>query len=122
MDSSLALDSSGNPHIGYYNKTEGDLKYAVKSGGTWSFETVDSAGDVGGYSSLALDSFDNPSISYYDATNGDLKYAFSSATLPPPVGVPEFSVGYLVMLPVALALILLWSRRAKREKSIMQMK
>jgi hypothetical protein len=72
---SLALDAFGNPHLGYYDVTNGDLKYASKVGGAWTLETVDAAGSVGSYTSLALDAQGNPRISYYDATNGDLKYA-----------------------------------------------
>src|SRR5208337_1872765 len=73
--SSLALDSSGNPRISYYDQTNGDLKYAAWDGSRWVITTVDSARNVGEYSSLALDSGGNPRISYYDQTNGDLKYA-----------------------------------------------
>ena len=73
---SLALDnSSGNPHISYFDNITGDLKYASKSGNNWTTETVDT-GDVGRYSSLALDSYGNPHISYVDSTNHALKYAF----------------------------------------------
>ena len=72
---SLKLDSSGNPHISYYDWGNGDLKYARKIGGVWAIEPVDSAGDVGSYSSLALDSNGNPHIGYYDGTNDELKYA-----------------------------------------------
>jgi hypothetical protein len=79
LHSSIALDSSGNPHISYYG--EGCLKYASKSGGTWTIESADlpPAGKyVGWYTSLALDSHNNPHISYYDQSNNDLKYAAKS--------------------------------------------
>jgi len=72
---SLALDSSGNPHISYSHDDSLDLKYARWTGSAWDIQTVDSADMVGQYTSIALDSSDNPHISYYDATNGDLKYA-----------------------------------------------
>jgi RHS repeat-associated protein len=72
---SLALDSSGNPRISYYDSTNGDLKYASWTGSAWNIQTVDSTGNVGQYTSLALDSSGNPHISYYDVTNTNLKYA-----------------------------------------------
>jgi hypothetical protein len=72
---SIALDSDGNPHISYYDRTNSALKYARLLDGDWEIETLDSEDDVGRYTSLALDEFDNPHISYYDATNQDLKYA-----------------------------------------------
>ena len=73
---SIALDSQGYPHISYHNGTNDDLRYAYKDASGWHIETVDSAGDVGGFSSIALDSYDNPHISYYNETNDDLKYAY----------------------------------------------
>ncbi len=72
---SLALDSSGYPHIAYYDSTNQDLKYAFKDSVGWHIGTIDSTGDVGKYASIALDSNGNPHIAYYDSTNGDLKYA-----------------------------------------------
>lgn len=77
---SLALDSDGNPHISYYDATNGSLKYAWWTGTSWLIQTVDSQGDVGRYTSLALDGAGNPHISYYDSTNGDLKYATGHGT------------------------------------------
>ncbi|HII98396.1 MAG TPA: PQQ-binding-like beta-propeller repeat protein [Methanoregula sp.] len=72
----LALDSSDNPHISYLDFTNYNLKYAVRNGGSWTTQIVDSGGHtVGWYPSLALDSTDNPRISYLDSFNDDLKYA-----------------------------------------------
>ena len=68
---SLALDSSDYPHIGYFDIANQDLKYGYWDGADWQIETVDSAGSVGFYTSLALDSFDRVHISYL----GSLKYA-----------------------------------------------
>jgi hypothetical protein len=85
MYTSLAIDSSDNPHISYYDQSNSALKHASRSSsGVWSTTTVDNTGVVGRYSSIALDSTDNPHISYYDTTNGDLKYAYwRSLPLPP---------------------------------------
>lgn len=91
--SSLALSSGGNPRISYYYANDasgsrtGDLKYAYCNTGAaclttptdWTVVTIDSTGDVGGYTSIALDSSGNPRIAYYDFTNMDLKYAFCDA-------------------------------------------
>ena len=63
---SIALDSSNNPHISYFDTTNGDLKYAKWTGSSWSIQTVDSTGTVGSYTSIALDSSNNPHISYED--------------------------------------------------------
>lgn len=60
----------------YYDLTNGNLKYAKKSGGIWTRETADgSVNDVGRYGSVALDAQGNPHVSYRDDTSGDLKYA-----------------------------------------------
>lgn len=74
---SIAVDSSNNTHVSYYDETNHNLKYACNSSGTWTIETVDST-YVEGFTSLALDSSNNPHISYYDMSNGNLKYAVKS--------------------------------------------
>ena len=71
---SIALDSSDDAHISYYDSTNGNLKYATNASGSWEAETVDSSGIVGKYTSIALDSSGNPHISYYDDTNDNLRY------------------------------------------------
>jgi hypothetical protein len=73
---SLAFDqSSGNPAISYWDRTNRDLKFARWDGSQWVKEIVDSTGEVGEFASLALDLSGNPAISYYDRSNGDLKLA-----------------------------------------------
>lgn len=72
---SLAFDRSGYPVISYYDPATEDLKYASYNGSNWTHETIDSAGNVGGFSSLAVNTSGYPAIGYYDFTNGDLKCA-----------------------------------------------
>jgi len=72
--SSFVLDSTGSKHISYYDATNGDLKYATDTTGSWVNSTIDSNGDVGQYSSITVDSNDVIHISYYDESNGDLMY------------------------------------------------
>jgi hypothetical protein len=72
---SLALDSSGYPHIAYCDA--GDIKYASWDGETWLIETVWPG--ISSCTSLALDSDDFPHISfqgvdhycYYACRDGD---------------------------------------------------
>lgn len=79
---SVKVDSAGNPKISYMLPSSYDLKYAAWDGAAWSTVVVDSYGDTGYYSSLALSSAGNPRISYYYANDpsgnrtGDLKYAY----------------------------------------------
>jgi len=83
---SLALDSSGHPHISYQDRTNENLKYAwwdpsLDGGaGAWDITTVDSMGDLCGYTSLALDSSRFAHISYYNQTNQELRYAVGSGS------------------------------------------
>lgn len=75
IDPSIAVDSSGYPHITHYDQGNRDLRYARWDGSSWQNETVDSTGDVGEESGIAIDSNGDPHVSYIDATNGPLKYA-----------------------------------------------
>ena len=72
---SMALDSEGNPHIAYYDRSSRDLKYTSSNGTSWTIETVDFADEIGRWASLALDGQDNPHIAYHDQSNNELKYA-----------------------------------------------
>jgi hypothetical protein len=88
------LDSSGNPHISYYDASNGDLKYAYWDGSQWQIEVVESDGQVGEWTSLALDSAGNPHISYYDRSKGHLKYATSSSAKANMVYIPLILKSY----------------------------
>lgn len=70
---SLAIDARGNPHISYYNDTDGRLKYAFRNGASWTVETA-IAGAGGFYGSLALDAQGNAHISSYDVVTDNLEY------------------------------------------------
>ena len=64
---SLALDSSGNPHIAY-DDSEG-LKYASLTGSSWDIQTVDASYPKNsGSFSLALDKNDIPYILYANSS------------------------------------------------------
>ncbi len=70
----LALDSSGNPHITYYDDTNQRLKYAKWTGTSWNIQSVDTES---GYdtSQLAVDSTNVPHILYSKWSGGQLRYA-----------------------------------------------
>ncbi len=76
---SMAIDSSGNAHISYY---DGILRYTTNSSGSWVTETVDRKGSVGFHTSIALDTSGKVHISYFDDTNHDLKYATTHVPVP----------------------------------------
>jgi hypothetical protein len=86
---SLALDSNGNPHIAYYDAAAGALRYASRTTGSWAVQTVDDAGDVGGFCSLRLDSQDRPIISYYDASTHSMKMAYGDYPDGDRDGIPD---------------------------------
>jgi len=76
----LTKDKNGNPAFVFFDTVYDVLRYGIKSGGTWSFEDIDSSGIVNGiYPSLAFDSSNNPHVSYYDWENRKLKYATKSS-------------------------------------------
>ncbi|MFQ5428768.1 MAG: hypothetical protein ACE5E1_00540 [Phycisphaerae bacterium] len=76
---SLALDADGAPHISYVDWTNRDLRYATKSGGNWTLETVDSAPGYVGGTSVAMTWNGDPRIAYIAGADfnqpKDLKYA-----------------------------------------------
>jgi hypothetical protein len=73
--SSLALDSKGNPHISYDDNASGKLMYASWTGSIWILQIVDTNGAAN--PSIALDFNDNPHICYtrVNMTGSYLMYA-----------------------------------------------
>lgn len=76
---SIAVDSSGYPHIAYFKNP--NLEYAYKDKTGWHIKSIDSSTyGAGFYVSLALDSSNNPHIVYFDLTSNTLKYAYEDGT------------------------------------------
>lgn len=78
---SLALDAGGSPHISYYDRGNGNIKYAHWQNGAWDIQSLDRA--VEGSGSLALDTAGRPHISYYSNDEG-----------PSPSGLTTYTVKY----------------------------
>lgn len=75
MTPDILLD--GNTiHIAYYDQTREDLRYATRTGtmGTWTKQTIDSAGKRGFSPSIAL-SGGLVGFAYHDGTDQSLRYA-----------------------------------------------
>jgi PKD repeat protein len=75
---SLAMDSSGNPHIAYSQSTPDKLKYAYKDATGWYFSELATNTDVS-YINLVLFN-DKPQISYYENTEEKIKYMYYNGT------------------------------------------
>lgn len=73
---SIARDPDGKIWISYYDYTNGNLKYALISGGTTSIKTIFSEGNVGLYTSIAINSNKKPGIIFGDATFNTLHYTY----------------------------------------------
>ena len=79
-DPSIALDSSGNPHIVYNSWSGFDLKYAVYNSTTssWDKSSISTTGDVGKGNSLIIDSNGVMHVPFSDEDSDVLKYATKS--------------------------------------------
>lgn len=79
---SIAVDSNGNPQIGYVQGAREEMRYAYKNGSTWVTEHVSysQSGYVLGYPSFAVDHNSNPVLSYKDHGNGELMYAYRNGS------------------------------------------
>jgi hypothetical protein len=75
---SIALDSSGRPHIAYSFAGTGDLGYVFWDGSQWIYKVPDTRRThnnyVGTGNSIAIDARGNPHIAYFDLNNRKIKY------------------------------------------------
>jgi hypothetical protein len=80
---SIAIDPYNEPHIAYYDATNGDLKYARKVYNGWQILPIDVSNDTGQYASIAVAKDASSKLfvhfSYYDVTAQDLRYVKLSA-------------------------------------------
>ena len=88
LNTSLAIDQSGSPHIMYCGATDwyvpGDLMYAEKTSGSWAISSVVTGGIRGRFPSMALDHWDRPHVAWLDIdevdnTMGTVRYAVFNA-------------------------------------------
>jgi len=77
----IKIDSSGNPHIVYYDATNENVKYAHWNGSAWETQQVAKSLPFETQfftyytqTSMDLDSSDSPHVAYFDGA-GSLKYA-----------------------------------------------
>ena len=73
----LDTDSSGQPHLAYYDWDAGTLIHAYKTNNTWGFESV--AATSSQFLSIALDTSDNSHLSYFNFANKALMYATNTS-------------------------------------------
>ncbi|HYE19544.1 MAG TPA: S8 family serine peptidase [Tepidisphaeraceae bacterium] len=76
----LTLDNNGLPAVAYYDKTNGNLRYAIRTGtNAWTVHNTASTGDVGSYSSLKFSAQNRPWMAHYNATNQNAMMTFYDA-------------------------------------------
>ena len=64
-DTDIVIDSAGRARISYFDRTNGDLKYAAQQpDGSWQVHVVDSEGVTGRFTSMLLDAGGRPVIAY----------------------------------------------------------
>jgi hypothetical protein len=95
---SMVETSTGELLIAYYDQTNGALKLARRTGGSWDNIVVDDTGDSGRYASLVLDSAGRPVIAYLKIEPSTITPGRQTASLmaahstsPSPSGPPDFA-------------------------------
>jgi len=83
-----ALEYGGSLQVFYYDRTNGDLRHAWMTNGSWQFETLDGGGSgsiskysgSAGMNPSAVVYHDSLQLYYYDKSNGNLRHAWANAT------------------------------------------
>jgi hypothetical protein len=81
--SHLAVDSSGNSHVIYFDETNEDLLYSTDAGGSWSSPELvdtDSTHTAATYASIVIDGNDRLHVAYFENTGHNLMYATLDTT------------------------------------------
>lgn len=79
---SVASDDNGIAYVTYYDQDQNDLVVAVRDGGEWTRETVDSVGNTGVFNDIMVGADGRLHVSYVtlgNGTNGTVKYATRGA-------------------------------------------
>jgi hypothetical protein len=74
---SITCDSRGWPHILYYDRDQGDLRYAARFNGTWIYNDALTNGNVGRFSSIVFDNQRLPNAAVYNESNGSMDYSYA---------------------------------------------
>ncbi len=79
---SVAADGNGRAYVTYYDQDQNDLVVAVRDGGEWIRETVDSVGSAGVFNDIMIGPDGRLHVSYVtlgNGSNGTVKYATRDA-------------------------------------------
>jgi len=89
---SIACDDHGWPHILYYDRDQGDLRYAARFKGTWIYNHALTSGNIGRFTSLTFDEQGYPNAAVYNESNGSMDYSYAvgeqTGVGDPPAPVP----------------------------------
>lgn len=104
---SLAVDAQNVVHIAYYDRSNGQLKYANDAGGRWNVSVVDQSGNNGAYTSLAIGPDGNPRIAYMllsgtspTVTGTITGLRFAAAHVPSPTSPADWDVTLVDAAPL----------------------
>lgn len=79
---SVTADNDGRAYVTYYDQAQNDLVVAVRDGGDWTRETVDSVGNAGVFNDIMVGPDGRLHVSYVtlgNGSNGTVKYATRGA-------------------------------------------